>query len=147
MKTPKLISVLIAVIIILYFTVFRSYTSRNIGYLNHETIAFKNLPIEIQQYLKSSIDIRSDVNSMILEIPKDNEPRYKLETVKTWIGPWVDHSKVIDTQTNQYYEIDQGVPSPYIIFNDKLYIPHTYNIFTTVEDLNKVKFTKYNLEE
>ncbi|WP_339756216.1 hypothetical protein [Algoriphagus aquimarinus] len=147
MKTPKLISILIATAIILWFTVFRGCTSRDIGYLSHETVGFKELPVEVQQYLENPTDTRADINSMILEIPKNNEPRYKLETVKTWIGPWVDHSKVIDIQTNKYYEIDRGVPSPYIIFDDKLYIPNTYNIFTTVYDLNKVKFTKYNLED
>ena len=147
MKTPKLISVLTATAIILWFTVFRGCTSLDISYLNNETVAFKNLPIEVQQYLENPTDIRTDVNSMILEIPKDNEPRYKLETVKTWIGPWVDHSKIIDTETKQYYEIDQGLPSPYIIFDNKLYIPNTYNIFTTVDDLNQVMFTKYDLEE
>jgi len=147
MKTPKLISVLIATAIILWFTVFRGCTSQDIGYLSNETVAFKDLPIEIQQYLENPTETRADVNSMILEIPKSKDARYKLETVNTWIGPWVDHSKVIDIRTNQYYEIDQGVPSPYIIFDDKLYIPNTYNIFTTVDDLNKVQFTKYNLED
>ena len=147
MKTPKLISVLIATVIILWLTVFRGFTSRDIGYLSHETVAFKDLPIEVQHSLENTTNTRADVNSVILEIPESNESRYKLETVNTWIGPWLDHSKVIDIRTNQYYEIDQGVPSPYIIFDDKLYIPSTYNIFTTVDDLNKVKFTKYHLEE
>ena len=146
MKTPKLISILIATAIILWFTVFRGCISRDIGYLNHETVTFNELPAEVQEYLENPTDTRADVNSMILEIPKNDEPRYKLETVNTWLGPWVDHSKVINIRTNKYYEIDQGVPSPYIIYNNRLYIPNTFNIFTTVDDLNKVKFTKYDLE-
>lgn len=146
MKTPKLISILIATAIILWFTVFRGFISRDIGYLNHETVTFNELPVEIQEYLENPTDTRVSVNSMILEIPRNDEPRYKLDTVKTWIGLWIDHSKVIDIQTNKYYEIDQGVPSPYIIYNNILYITNTFNIFTTVDDLNKLKFTKYYLE-
>jgi len=147
MRSPKFISVVIVVFIILYVTVFRGCTSRNINYLSHEVVTFDSLPVEVQQYLEDPADVKLDVHSMILEIPKGNKPHYKLETVKTWIGPWVDHQKVINIQTNQYYEIDQGVPSPYIIFGDKLFIPNTYNIFTTVDDLNTVQFTTYNLEE
>ena len=147
MKTPKLKSVLIVIGIILLFTVFRSWTSRNIDHLEHETIAFENLPTEVQQYLENPTDVRSDVQSRILELPKNKKPQYKLETVKTLIGPWVDHEKLINIQTERYYEIDQGVPSPYIVYENNLYIPNTYNIFTTVNDLKTVKFKRYYLDD
>lgn len=147
MKTPKLKSVLIVIGIILLFTVFRIWTSRNIDHLEHETIAFENLPTEVQHYLENPTDVRSDVQSMILELPKNKKPQYKLETVKTLIGPWVDHEKLINIQTERYYEIDQGVPSPYIVYENNLYIPNTYNIFTTVNDLKTVKFKRYYLDD
>lgn len=127
--------------------VFKRWTSHNIDHLEHTVITFKELPSEVQHYLKNPTDAKLAINSMILEIPISNKPHYKLETVNTWTGPWVDHSKIIEIKTNQYFEIDQGVPSPYIIFNNKLYIPNRFNIFTTKGDISKVKFTKYNLND
>lgn len=86
------------------------------------------------------------MNSMILELPKGRKPNYRLETVKTWIGPWVSHEKLINIKTNVSYKIDQGVPSPYIIYENKLYVPSKYNMFTTIDDLYTLGFTQYDLK-
>lgn len=147
MKTPKFKSVVIGIGILLLFTVLRSWTSRNIDHFEHEVISFRNLPMEVRNYLEHPSDVVSDANSMLLELPKTKKKQYKLETVKTWIGPWVDREKLINIETKQYYEIDQGIPSPYIVYEDSLYIPNAFNIFMTVKDLNTVKFKRYYLKD
>lgn len=130
-------------IIILLFS---SCEVQNISALKHEKVKFKDLPVEISEYLKNPTDVQNDIQTMLLELPKEKEKNYKLETVDTWIGPWVAYEKLINIKKDIYYKIDQGVPSPYIIFENKLYIPDRYNIFTTVDDLNSLWFTRYDLE-
>lgn len=119
---------------------------RNINSLTNKKVKFNELPVEITSYLKNPTDLQSDIQSMLLELPKGKERNYRLETVKTWIGPWVDHEKLINIKKDISYEIDQGVPSPYIVYEDKLYVPNKYNIFTTVDDLSSLEFTRYDLK-
>ena len=114
--------------------------------LNQEKVRFNDLPIEIIQYLNNPTDFQNDIQSMLLELPKGKEKNYTLETVNTWIGPWVSHGKLVDIKKNIYYEIDQGTPSPYIIYENRLYIPDSYNIFTNEDDLSSLKFTVYELK-
>jgi len=125
---------------------FSSCDGQNISTLKHEKVKFKDLPIEIAQYLRNPTDYQNDIQTMLLELPKGKVNNYRLETVKTWIGPWVAHEKLINIKNNTSYKIDQGVPSPYIVFESKLYVPDRFNIFTTVDDLNSVEFTCYELK-
>ena len=136
----------ISIVLLLSILFFRSCNNRNIEKLANEKINFNDLPFEIKEYLKNPTDLESETNLMLLELPKGKDPSYRLETVGTWIGPWVDHEKLINIREDISFEIDQGVPSPYIIFEDKLYIPDRFNIFTTVDDLSSLVFTRYDLK-
>lgn len=125
---------------------FSSCNGQNINTLKSEKVKFKDLPTEVIHYLKNPTEAQDDIQTMLLELPKGKEPNYRLETVKTWIGPWVAYEKLINIKKDIYYKIDQGVPSPYIIFDNKLYVPDRYNIFTTVDDLNSLEFNRYELK-
>jgi hypothetical protein len=121
--------------------------NRNINTLNHKKIKFEDLPIEVSQYLRNPTDYQNDIQTMLLELPKEKEKNYRLETVKTLTGPWVAYEKLINTKENISYRIDRGVPSPYIVFENKLYVSDRYNIFTTVDDIDSVEFTQYDLKK
>lgn len=114
--------------------------------LKHEKIKFNDLPKDIQIYLNDPDDYQVDIESMLVELPKNKKTNYSLETINTLIGPWVSYEKLLDKENNLFYKIDQGLPSPYIVFKNKLYIPNMFNIYTTVDDLNKVEFTCYSLK-
>lgn len=133
-------------IFLIIIMLFSSCNNRNINTLKNERVKFKDLPVEIIQYLRNPTDVQNDIQTMLLELPKGKQKKYRLETVKTWIGPWVAYEKLINTEKNISYKIDQGIPSPYIIFENKLYVPDRYNIFTTVDDLNSLEFTMYELK-
>lgn len=120
--------------------------NRNINTLKSEKVKFKDLPVEIIHYIINAEDYHDDILYMLIELPKEKEKNYRLEIVNTWIGPWESHKKLIDIKKNITYKIDQGVPRPYIVFENKLYIPDRYNIFTTVDDLNSLEFTRYELK-
>jgi hypothetical protein len=143
-RRKKILTILIVLIILILF--FRSCNNHNIEKLTNEKVNFNALPFEIKEYLKNPTDLEYETNLMLLELPKGKAPSYRLETVNTWIGPWVDHEKLINIHEDISFEIDQGVPSPYIIYEDKLYIPDRFNIFTTVDDLNSLVFTRYDLK-
>lgn len=113
--------------------------------LKHYTMNFNDLPEDVIMYLKNPTDYQKDIQTMLLELPK-GEKNSKLETVGTWIGTWVDYEKLINIKNDIYYKINQGTPSPYIVFENKLYVPDRFNIFTTVDDLSQVEFTCYILK-
>lgn len=133
-------------IFLIVVVLFSSCNNRNINTLKHEKLSFKDLPVEIFQYLKNPTEVQDDIQAMILELPKGKNNDYRLETVNTWIGPWVAYEKLININKNITYKIERGVPDPYIIFDNKLYVPDRYNIFTTVDDLNSLEFTRYELK-
>ena len=83
----------------------------------------------------------------LIELPKGSNPVYIVANVKSWTGPWVSYVKLVDTRTNVYYKIDQGVPSPFFLFENKLYIPDRYGVFTSVKDYSTLEFTCYTLKE
>lgn len=130
-------------IIVMFFS---SCNGQNISTLKHEKVKFKYLPIEIVKCIKNPNDFQEERNNMLIELPKGKNVDYKVENVKTWIGPWVSYVKLIDIKNNTSYKIDRGVPGPYIVFENKLYVPDRYNIFTTVDDLNSIEFTRYELK-
>ncbi len=118
---------------------------QNISTLKHEKVKFKDLPFEIINCIKNPNDFQEERSNMLIELPKGSNSGYKVENVETWIGPWVSYVKLIDVKTNAYYKIDTGVPSPYFIFENKLYVPDRYSIFTT-KDYSAVEFTCYTLK-
>lgn len=131
-----------SLIIVLLFC---SCNGRNINSLKHEIVKFENLPIEVADYLENPEDYHDDILYMLIELPKGVESRYKIEVKKAMVGPWESHKELINTKEDVLYEIDRDVPRPYIVFENKLYIPDRYNIFTTVEDLNSLEFLRYEL--
>ncbi len=116
----------------------------NISTLKHEKVKFKDLPFNIRNCITNSYNLHDKKNKMLIELPKDINPSYKVQIVL--IGPWVSYVKLININTNVYYKIDQTEPYPYFIFGNKLYIPNSYNIFTTVKDYSTLEFTCYTLK-
>ncbi|NJY64325.1 hypothetical protein HC174_16425 [Salinimicrobium sp. CDJ15-81-2] len=114
--------------------------------MKHEKVKFNDLPVEIVNCIKNPNDFQEERNNMLIELPKGKNVEYKVENVKTWIGPWVSYVKLINLHNNTFYKIDQEVPNPYILFENRLYVPDRYNIFTTVDDLNELEFIRYELK-
>lgn len=126
--------------------IFISCSNRSINTLKHEKVKFEDLPVEVINCIKNPNDFQEERNNMLIQLPKGKDGNYKVENVNTLIGPWVSYVKLINTKKNISYKIDRGVPSPYILFENILYVPDRYNIFTTVEDLNTLGFTRYYLK-
>ncbi len=82
---------------------------------------------------------------MLLFVNLADTATYSLETVGTLIGPWVDYEKLIDKQKNISYRINQGVPSPYIVSQKKLYIPDRFDILCG-GSVFEAKYTEYQLK-
>ncbi len=130
-------------IIVIFFS---SCNGQNINTLKHENVNFNDLPFEVINCIKNPNDFQEERSSMLIELPKGKNTEYKVENVKTLLAPWVSYVKLINVKKGIYYKIDRGVPYPYIIFDNKCYIPDRYNIFTTVDDLGSLEFTRYELK-
>lgn len=118
----------------------------NINGLQYKILSFDDLPKEVANYIKTPDDSYADTSSMLVELPLNKEKKYRLENVKTWIGPWVSHKKLIDIQNKVTYKINKDIPSPYIVYENKLYIADRYNIKTTVADVREIKFIEFQLK-
>jgi len=111
--------------------------------LEHKQLKFVELPTEVRKYLSNRPKCEDD--DMLLFVDLADTATYSLETVGTLIGPWVDYEKLIDKQKNISYRINQGVPSPYIVSQNKLFIPDRFNILCG-ESVFEAIYTEYQLK-
>lgn len=120
----------------------------NISSLSSKRVEFIELPIEVKAFYKDPTKFGDSNASMMDFICLDEIKRYQLETVKTWIGPWISYYKLINIESNISYKIEQGTPLPFVVYDDKLYLVGQYNIFfVESRDFNTVEFTCYTLKE
>lgn len=136
-------------IIIVSMFIFNSCSNYDfkISELKHEKLTFSDLPVEVKEFLIESPEFDNENPSSLIIIDSQEADRYVLEVIfNKWFSSWVDYTKLLDTQSETIYRINQGVPDPYILFDNKLYIPDRFNILTTVDDMNKVEFTCYILK-
>ncbi len=112
----------------------------------HEKLNFLDLPIEVKEFLRQAPNFENENPSSLFFINPEESSRYVLEIVNTWIGPWTDYMKLIDMKNDVSYRIDQGVPSPFFVFENKLYIPDKFNIIVVSNYKKDVEFTCYYLK-
>jgi len=120
-----------------------NFNEYKITRLEHKRLKFDELPSEVQKYLSNRP--KCEDNNMLLFVNLADTATYSLETVGTLIGPWVDYEKLIDKQKNISYRINQGVPSPYIVSQKKLYIPDRFDILCG-GSVFEAKYTEYQLK-
>jgi len=131
--------------IILLAAIFCSCNSYDykITSLEQKRLKFDELPLEVKRYLSNRP--KCEEYDMLLFVDLADTANYREETVGTLIGPWVDYEKLIDKQKSISYRINQGVPSPYIVFKSKLYIPDRYDILCG-GSVFEAMYTEYQLK-
>lgn len=118
-----------------------------ISELEQEKMKFSDLPTSVKEFLIQSLEFDNVSQNSLTIIDLKETDRYTFEVIfNKWVSSWVDYVKLIDTKSKISYRINQDVPEPYILFDNKLYIPDRFNIFTTVDDINEVEFTCYILK-
>ncbi len=112
-----------------------------LSFMSHKELTFDELPTKIQECLnEKDCDSLYRVDYMML-VTDDDRRRFKVEAVP--FGPWIRYYKLIDTQKNNVYRIEYGIPYPYIIYREKLYIGDE---FCYDLQLKKTIFSEYNLK-
>ncbi|MDR6969256.1 hypothetical protein J2X31_003283 [Flavobacterium arsenatis] len=124
----------------------------SINSLKKDVIKFDELPIEVQKYLINpsgySLDSSDSSNfGVYYFICLDSVCVYEAETITTKIGPWVDYIKLKDNKNNISYKIDQGRPTPYIVFDKKLYLSQDFNPLSKVKTSKDMFFYCYYLKK
>jgi hypothetical protein len=114
--------------------------------LKHDNLKFIDLPVAVKEFLIQPPEFDNENPSPLVLINSKESDRYVLETVNTWIGPWVDYMKLIDTKNKVSYKINQSVPEPFFVYDNKLYIPNRYGIIVVNKNLEEVEFACYILK-
>ena len=111
--------------------------------LKHKELNFSELPYEVRNYLTNRP--KCEDYDMLLFIDLADTANYHEESVGTFTGPWISYEKLIDKQKNISYRINRGVPAPYIVFKNKLYIADRYDILCGGSVFEAI-YTEYQLK-
>lgn len=112
--------------------------------LRNRELTFSELPPEVQTRL-SNIPSCDPSIGMFLPINEKDSLNYSLTSVKTFIGPWIKYNKLTDLNKKVVYRIERAAPNPYILFENKLYIPDRYNILCSTNRYKAI-YTEYDLK-
>ncbi|MBR1402276.1 MAG: response regulator [Prevotella sp.] len=137
---------------ILYISLVLSITSCSYigGYdyklinLHQKELPYNELPNEVKDYLASMAHDIS--NEFLVFVNPADSSRYRSEDVPPLISisTWISYYKLIDTDKDIIYKIEYGTPYPWIIHNNRLYIPEGWNIGE--RNYTKYKYTEYKLK-
>lgn len=136
---------LLIIISMLFFNGCNSYDFQ-IKNLTKEKVRFDNLPVQVADYIKNPQHYKNGSPNTLVILNSVDTSRYILEVKSSFVSSWIDYIKIIDAKNQITYRINREEPDPFIIFDNKLYLPDRYNIFTTVDDLNSLEFTRYDLK-
>lgn len=125
--------------------------SRGLGYdykikqLQHKDLSYNELPKEVHDYLSLITRCDTSLSDLAFVNPVDSS-RFRFMVVKSiFVDSWIAYYKLIDIDKNIIYRIEQGEPSPYIIFDNKLYIPDRFNTLY-IGDVDQARYTEYELK-
>ena len=105
-------------------------------------LTFNELPVKLQERLSAYPSDTALYKTGIMLLEYKDCIRFYDEVKK--IGPWIAYVKIIDANRNITYRIERICPPPYIIFNDRLYIPDEYNVLPLHN--KKIFFSEYELK-
>ncbi len=142
MKRNQILILLCPLVVLFCFAC--SSCDYNISNLQSKTIKFNDLPQEVSAFYKSLGNIESRKMETRQLACLDDSSRY--EITRILIGPWTAYIKLVDLNQNLSYHIERGLPRPYVIFKNKLYIPNEFYTFIFIEDYAPLEFTAYTLK-
>jgi hypothetical protein len=117
--------------------------TRNINSLDKQKVHFDELPLAVQDTL-IMLSTTSDGGETFIIFEKD---KYDTKSLEWKRGPFTDGYMFTDNEKRKKYKINQGVPFPYIIYNNFLYHPLNFNLFTVYrKNIRNEMFMKYALD-
>ena len=97
--------------------------TRNINSLDKQIVSFNELPLPVQD----TLIVLARENEFMWFILFEQD-RYDTKDLKWKRGPFTDGFMFIDNEKGKKYKINNGVPGPYIVYNNFLYRPVEFNI-------------------
>ena len=110
------------------------------------TLSYKQLPSKLQKCLSDYDSRLIYSDDGILLCNKNDSNRYRSEAVHPVLGSkaWVDYIKLIDTSNNIVYRIELETPHPYIIYDNRLYVPD--NFYAYIDGFADCVYSVYDLK-
>ena len=116
-----------------------------INRLPHKELSYDELPKEVNDYLSLITQCDTDIYYLAFVNPADSS-RFRIKVVESlFVSTWIAYYKLLDTDKNITYRIERGVPSPYIIYDNKLYIPNEFMVLS-IGDVDQIKYKEYELK-
>ena len=113
--------------------------------LQHKELSYNELPKEVHEYLSFVAHCDTSIYDLAFVNPADSSRFCFKRVLSKLVSSWYDYYKLIDSDKNIIYRIEQGEPSPYIIYNNKLYVPDKFNVLF-IGDIDQAKYTEYELK-
>ncbi len=141
-------------ITILLLGCYSSYDYR-ITKLEKQSFKYDELPDEIKFFIGNPSEyksIKSEYNNSTSIFCLDESCNYSVRSKET--GPWIDYSILTDNNKKITYRVEREIPTPYIIFQNKLYFMTEYNLLRSIkneevifdERIYTTSFTCYELK-
>ena len=115
--------------------------TRNINSLDKQKVHFDELPLAVQDTLIALSEQRNRSLGFVF-FEKD---RYDTKSLEWKRGPFTDGFMFTDNEKEKKYKINQGVPRPYIVYNNFLYLPLEFNVLF-IDGIKDELFMKYTLK-
>lgn len=116
-----------------------------INELFHQELSYKDLPKDVK-LLFHAASFGSTKKDRLLFVDSIDISIFHLTATKTILGPWIAYFKLIDNKKQISYRIEYSFPFPYVIYQNKLYIPERAEIYYCKEKIYELKYFEYRLE-
>lgn len=113
--------------------------------LGHKEMAYEELPQNVRMVFLAASFGKTKKDRLLFVDSKDSSA-YNLEEVRTNNGPWIAYFKLTDINKKIKYRIDYSLPFPYIICNNRLYVPNKADIFYSDGKIKQLKYIEYTLK-
>lgn len=125
--------------------------------LENSIVEYSELPLEVKDLLNHSDQYMCvaakeyDGNYHCSLYCLNSDKEYEIEVIHPKFGPkaWVNYEILTDKNKQISYRLDKEMPSPYIIFQNILYVANEYNFIRknqNLETINNLSFTCYSLK-
>lgn len=113
--------------------------------LSYQELSYEELPKDVKTLFHAASIGRTKKDRLLFVDSTDISTFYLKET-ETISGPWIAYFKLIDNKKQISYRIDYSLPFPYILYQNKLYIPEKAEVFYNKEKIYALRYMEYKLK-
>lgn len=115
--------------------------------LEHRELNFNELPNEVREYIHHKKEKACIIDDIQFVTPNDTM-RYHEERISDILLPWVVKFSVLkDNHLKKDYKVDKRLVTPFMIYQNKVYVPDIPVGDYDQKEYEYIKYTVYDLKE